>query len=86
MTTKIEPRADVNPRDGEREYGEVRFADPINSLFPLDTDDHIRASWRNINAPGTASKYDHDALDLIRQRIRKAAQVRGIELGADAAG
>jgi nitrite reductase/ring-hydroxylating ferredoxin subunit len=35
MSTKIERRTDVNPEDGEREYGNVEFADPVNKKYPI---------------------------------------------------
>jgi hypothetical protein len=44
MTTKIDRREDVNPERGFHEYGDVKFADPANNKYPIDTPDHVRAA------------------------------------------
>ena len=38
-------REDVNPQRGEKEYGDVAFADPVNKKYPVDTPEHVRAAW-----------------------------------------
>ena len=43
--TKINRRDDVNPKEGEREYGDVKFADTTNNKYPIDTPEHVRAAW-----------------------------------------
>ena len=35
MGTKIDRREDVNPKEGERKYGDVEFADPVNNKYPM---------------------------------------------------
>jgi hypothetical protein len=42
---KIDKRDDVDPKDGEREYGDAEFADPVNKKYPIDTEKHVRAAW-----------------------------------------
>lgn len=42
MSERISRRKDVNPKEGEREYGDVTFADPVNNKYPIDTPDHVR--------------------------------------------
>lgn len=34
MATKIEQREDVNPKEGLHEYGDVQFADTLQSQVP----------------------------------------------------
>ncbi len=48
MTTTIDRRDDVNPQEGERKYGDVEFADPVNNKYPIDTPVHVRAAWSYI--------------------------------------
>lgn len=83
MTTKIDRRDDVNPKEGEREYGDVKFADPVNNKYPIDTDEHIRAAWSYINHKDNAAKYDKDEVETIKDRIMKAAKKHGIEIDPD---
>ena len=81
--TKIDRRDDVSPKEGEREYGDVEFADPVNKKYPIDTDAHVRAAWSYINHKDNAAKYDGDEVELIKKRIMKAAKKRDIEIDPD---
>lgn len=83
MAEKIERREDVNPREGIREYGDVKFADPTNHKYPIDTEEHIRAAWSYIHHKDNAAKYDEEEVTQIKDRIRRAAKNKGIELKAD---
>lgn len=56
--TRLHRREDNNPEQGEREYGDVAFADPVNATYPVDTDKHIRAAWSYINDQDNAAAYD----------------------------
>jgi hypothetical protein len=78
--TKIDRRDDVDPKDGEREYGHTEFADPVNKKYPIDTDEHVRAAWSYINHKDNAAKYDKDEVNLIKDRIKRAAKKHGIEI------
>ena len=60
MSDKIERREDVNPEEGERKYGDVEFADPVNNKYPVDTPEHVRAAWSYINHKDNAAKYAAD--------------------------
>lgn len=82
--SKIDRRDDVDPNDGEREYGDVEFADPVNKKYPVDTEKHVRAAWSYINKENNAAKYDADDLKAIRSRIKKAAEKYDIEIDEDA--
>lgn len=79
-TKKIDRRDDVNPEDGEQKYGDVEFADATNKKYPIDTPEHVRAAWNYINHKDNAAKYDANEVDLIKQRIKRAAKKRGVEI------
>jgi hypothetical protein len=83
MTEHIDRRKDVNPKEGEREYGDVRFADPTNNKYPIDSPEHVRAAWSYINHKDNAAKYDKDEVDLIKDRIKRAAKREGVEIDSD---
>ena len=79
-TTKIDKREDVNPERGEKEYGDVEFADPTNNKYPIDTPERVRAAWSYINHKDNAAKYDKDEVETIKNRIKKAAKKHGVEI------
>lgn len=83
MATKIDRRKDVNPERGEKEYGDVQFADPTNNKYPIDTPDHVRAAWSYINHKDNAAKYDKDEVATIKDRIKRAAKKHGVEISED---
>lgn len=68
-TEKVAERKDVNPKEGENEYGDVAFADAKNKKYPIDTEAHIRAAWNYINKPKNAAKYSDKDLKSIKSRI-----------------
>lgn len=80
---KIDKREDVNPETGEQKYGDVKFADPTNNKYPIDTPEHVRAAWNYINHKDNAAKYDADEVKLIKNRIKKAAKKHGVEISED---
>jgi hypothetical protein len=83
MSTTIERREDVNPKEGLREYGDVQFADPTNHKYPIDSEEHVRAAWSYINHKGNAAKYDKDEVKAIKDRIKRAAKKYGVEIESD---
>ena len=83
MATKIDRREDVNPKRGEREYGDVEFADPTNNKYPIDNPAHIRAAWSYINHKDNAAKYDKDEVIAIKNRVKRAAKKHGVEITTD---
>jgi hypothetical protein len=83
MSTKIDRREDVNPKEGLRQYGDVSFADPTNHKYPIDTPDHVRAAWSYINHKDNAAKYDADEVHAIKERIKHAAKQHGVEISTD---
>jgi hypothetical protein len=83
MTTHIDRREDVKPKEGLREYGDVKFADETNKKYPIDTPEHVRAAWSYINHEDNAAKYDKDEVALIKKRIKRAADEHGVEIETD---
>lgn len=66
---KIAKRKDVKPSEGESQYGDVTYADPVNKKYPIDTEEHIRAAWNYINKPNDSGKYDSKDVATIKDRI-----------------
>jgi hypothetical protein len=83
MSTHIDRRSDVNPAEGEHEYGDVTFADPVNNKYPIDTPEHVRAAWNYINHKDNAAKYDKQEVETIKARIKRAAKKHGVEISDD---
>ncbi|PYS88532.1 MAG: hypothetical protein DMF62_09545 [Acidobacteria bacterium] len=81
--TSIHKRKDVNPEYGENKYGDVKFADPVNNKYPIDTEEHVRAAWNYINHKDNAAKYKGDEAELIKGRIKRAAKKFDIEIEDD---
>lgn len=79
MTT-IKRREDINPDEGLREYGDVEFADPVNHKYPIDTAEHVRAAWSYIHHADNADKYTPAEVNLIEERIKRAAKRHGVEI------
>lgn len=69
---KIAKRPDVDPKDGEKKYGNVEYADPKNKKYPLDTAKHIKAAWSYIHMPKNAAKYSSEDADAIKSKIAAA--------------
>jgi hypothetical protein len=80
MTTHIDRREDISPKEGVREYGHVEFADPTNHKYPIDSAEHVRAAWSYINHKDNASKYDKDEVTAIKNRIKRAAKKHDVEI------
>ncbi len=78
----IEKRSDVNPERGEHEYGDVKFADPTNKKYPIDTEEHVRAAWSYIHQHRNADEYSARDRKTIEDRIKKAGQKYGIDFEA----
>ena len=81
--TRIDQRDDVSPKEGLREYGDVKFADPVNNKYPIDSEEHVRAAWSYINHKDNAAKYDKDEVAQIKKRIKSAAKKYDIEIEAE---
>ncbi len=81
--TKIDKRGDASPEEGERKYGDVKFADSVNKKYPIDTPEHIRAAWNYINHKNNAAKYDAGEVEIIKNRIKRAAKQHDLEISED---
>ena len=79
----IDKRDDVDPETGENKYGDVKFADPTNNKYPIDTEEHVRAAWNYIHHKDNAAKYDRDEVELIKKRIKAAGKKFDIEFEAE---
>jgi len=80
---RIHRRPDVYPVRGKHEYGNVKFADPVNNKYPIDTPTHIRAAWSYINHKDNAAKYDKAEVGKIKRRIKAAAKKAGVEISTE---
>ena len=80
MTTHIDRREDVSPKEGLHEYGDVKFADQTNKKYPIDTPEHVRAAWSYINHEDNAAKYAKDEVKVIKDRIKRAAKDKGVDI------
>jgi hypothetical protein len=69
---EIAQRSDVDTSSGVSKYGKVKFADPKNHKYPIDTVKHIRAAWSYINMPKNAAKYSSSDIKSIKSAIIKA--------------
>lgn len=70
--------------DGDNKpYGNVKYADPKNGKYPIDTEAHVRAAWSYINMPKNASTYPLNGVDIgsVKARIKSAAKRFGIDIG-----
>lgn len=76
---QITKREDVKPSEGKSEYGDVKFADPTNKKYPIDTEAHVRAAWSYINMPKNAGKYSSSEVSAIKSKIKAAGKKFGIE-------
>ncbi len=69
LAKRIAAREDVDPKDGKDKYGSVKFADPTNKKYPIDTPAHIRAAWNYIHMPKNAAKYSAEDVKAIKAKI-----------------
>ena len=83
MGEEIARRADADPREGARKYGDVLFADPVNHKYPIDSWGHVRAAWKYIHEERNAAKYSVDDLNTMKERIRQAAEQYKVRLLPD---
>lgn len=76
----ITQRQGVNPDAGIREYGDVLFADPVNSKYPVDTREHIEAARRYIHQERDQAFYSPQDVACIESRIKAAGAAMGLTL------
>lgn len=70
------PRAAGSPKP----YGDVKYADPKNGKYPIDTAAHAKAAWSYINMPKNAAMYPMNGVSLsaVKGRIKAACKKFGI--------
>jgi len=80
VTTMTE-RADTK----NRPYGDVKYADPKNGKYPIDTEAHCRAAWSYINMPKNAAQYPMNGVTLseVKDRIKAALKKYGADVSSD---
>jgi HK97 family phage prohead protease len=68
-------------------YGDVKYADPKNGKYPVDTEAHARAAWSYINMPKNAAQYPLNGVTLseVKDRIMAACKKFGIDVAGDSA-
>jgi HK97 family phage prohead protease len=76
-------RADMATGTKAKPYGDVKYADPKNGKYPLDTEARIRAAWSYINMPKNAGQYPMNGVTLSEVKAKIAAAMKRI--GADVA-
>lgn len=79
----IEKREDVSPEEGKSKYGDVKYADPVNKKYPLDSEKHVRAAYAYLSMPKNAAKYSAADVKTMMGRIKAAGKKYGIEYEED---
>jgi HK97 family phage prohead protease len=66
----------------KKPYGDVKYADPKNGKYPINTEAHVRAAWAYINMPKNAAKYPLNGVTVseVKARIIAAAKKFGIKI------
>src|SRR5215831_8975947 len=66
-------------------YGDVKYADPKNGKYPIDTEAHARAALAYISMPKNAAMYPLNGVTLseVKARIVAACKKFGIEVSGD---
>lgn len=72
----------IEAADAPKPYGDVKYADPKNGKYPIDTKEHVRAAWSYINMPKNQKGYSSTELAEIKDRIKSAAKKFGITIEA----
>lgn len=69
--------------DSKKPYGDVKYADPKNGKYPIDTKEHCQAAWSYINMPKNQKGYTSEEVAAIKSRIKAAAKKFGITISED---
>src|SRR6266487_4059917 len=66
--------------DSPKPYGNVKYADPKNGKYPIDTAAHAKAALAYISMPKNAAKYPLNGVTLasVKSRIIAACKKFGI--------
>ncbi len=63
--------------------GSLKFADPTNNKYPIDTEEHVRAAWAYINKQTNADEYSAKDVQEIKNRIKQAGEKYDIDFEAN---
>ena len=74
----IKKRKDTNPKEGEKKYGNVNYADETNKKYPLDTAAHVKAASSYWGMSKNKSKYSAEDQKKISAKIAAAEKKFGI--------
>ena len=68
-----------------KQYGNVAYADPKNSKYPINSAARVRAAWAYICMPRNAAEYPLNGVTLqeVKNNILSAAKKFGVEIAAD---
>lgn len=80
MNSTSPSHPDTDPEPGLDARSDGAFADPANRQYPIDTPEHIRAAWSEINQSDNAARYAPEEVEIIKDRIRKAAGKHDIDV------
>jgi HK97 family phage prohead protease len=72
----------------DKPYGDVKYADPKNGKYPVDTADHAKAAWAYVNVQKNADQYPMNGVSLaaVKAAIMAACKKFGIDVAADDSG
>jgi len=79
----IEKREDINAKSGINKYGNVKFADPKNKKYPIDTPKHVKAAISYWGKTENQNKYSKEDQLIITNNIKQAAKKFNIGNFAD---
>lgn len=71
---QITKRKDVNPKSGAKKYGNVKFADPVNKKYPIDTKEHADAAARYFGKQSNRDKYPAGERSTLAAKITSAVK------------
>ena len=78
-------RAAMTTDTKAKPYGDVKYADPKNGKYPIDSEAHCRAAWSYINMPKNAAMYPMNGVTLseVKDRIKAALKKYGADVSSD---
>lgn len=87
---KAHHAADVAKLEGRdsppKPYGNVKYADPANGKYPIDTAAHAKAAWAYISKPHNAAMYSPAELAKVKAAIKAACAHFGIQVSDNSEG
>ena len=60
------------PHCGDKKLNKVKFADPENKKFPIDTPENIKAAWKTLHEEKNKGKYPKNILQSLEEKIINA--------------